>query len=138
MEDYLLAFASTNSAVKDYALECLATFGDGRGWEQVFEYLQKRLRRSHSTMYGGPSPTVASVDYLIRHGDGREKWDRLAKLLQLRWARLSEVDRQWLQSAWPEIGPSNETDPLATVPPPRLDKLIDWTAAALFSAPGIL
>ena len=105
--DYLLALGGANSAVKDYALNCLAAFGDESGWEPVFGYLPRWLRRSYSTIYGGPSPTVTAVDYLIRHANALDRWERVAQLRQQRWARLSEDDRQE-GSAWTSCTPPDQ------------------------------
>lgn len=132
--DSVAALQIPDGTVKRYALLCLAAVGDGRAWDDVFGWLRNRLRRPGSTRYGGHSPTVAAVDYLLRHGGARahDRAERLAKVLRENLSRLSERDLQWLSAAWPAL---QGDDGIPALPSP--DCLIDWSRDPLFAARAI-
>jgi hypothetical protein len=132
--DFVAALQIPDGGVKTYALLCLAGVGDGRAWDDVFGWLRNRLRRVESTRYGHHSPTVAAVDYLLRHSkeqaDDRAK--RLAKVLRENKIHLSERDEQWLLTAWPTLQADDEIPDL-----PSPDCLIVWSRDPLFAARAI-
>jgi hypothetical protein len=133
--DFAAALQIPDGAVKEYALLCLAAVGDGRTWDDVFGWLRKRLRRAESTRYGQHSPTVAAVDYLLRHGGepAHDRAERLAKVLRENQSRLSERDVQWLSTAWPAL---QGDDGIPALPSPGC--LIDWSQDPLFAARAIV
>lgn len=129
-EDMSLALQAHTTNVKEYALLCLAAKGDGRCWEQVFQWLRTHLRRTHTTNYGGVSPAMSAVDYLLRHFASYADLDRLFGLVRDRWANLADRDQLWLSSAWPGLA-SEPSRPQSI----QYDKLVDWSANALFRSP---
>jgi len=118
-EDCLKALASTSAPLKSYALMCLAAVGDDRGWEEVFGYLSHRLQRTHSTR--NLSPCNEAIDYLVRHaGTDEERRERLVTLLLKRWDRLTDHDRAWLATSWPDLKPGPSQAGIALPPPESL------------------
>jgi hypothetical protein len=130
--DLLVGLSSSTSAVKEYALTCLAAVGDGQGWDEVFDWLAKRLRQTSKVRYGRTSPTVHAIDYLVRHlGDDGGRKVRLVELLRKRFDQTSVDDEGWIRETWPEL---MSNDKAATVPLPGTSRLLDWSRNPLFSA----
>ena len=137
--DFVAGLQMSDGGVKSYSLLCLAAVGDGRAWDEVFDWLGSRLRRDESSRYGSPvlahSPAVAAVDYLLRHG-GEQLYDRaerLATVLRERRSRLPGREEQWLSTAWPALQRHDEPPGL-----PSPDCLIDWSRDPLFAARAII
>lgn len=134
--DLLVGLSSSTAAVKEYALTCLAAVGDGKGWDEVFDWLVKHLRQTSKVRYGGTSPTVDAIDYLVRHlGDDAGRRVRLVELLRKRFDQTSADDQAWIRKAWPEL---MSNDPAVTVPVPGISRLLDWSKNPLFSARAIV
>jgi hypothetical protein len=137
--DFVAALQISDGGVKGYALLCLAAVGDGRAWDHVFGWLRYRLHRDESMKHGSPvvahSPTVAAVDYLLRHGGEQphDRAERLAKVLRENKDRLPEREEQWLSTTWQALQRDDG--------PPRLPSpgcLIDWSRDPLFAARAII
>lgn len=88
-EDFRLALSQRDSAVREYALTCLAAFGDDSAWREVSDWLTK-ARTPHN---GFQPPTGAAVTYLCRHVAGRSADERAALVFLLRnkWTFLSRT-----------------------------------------------
>ncbi len=128
-QDFRAALAQRDSALREYALACLATFGDDAAWPEVSEWLAKV-----KTPYNGlQPPTANAVTYLCRHVAGRTDEDRaaLVSLLREKWSVLVEDGvAEGLVRLWPDVRPGGPDD----VPPPVAGRMPTTDADPLFAS----
>lgn len=113
--EFIEAFGQPDGVVKDYAVLCLATFGEDGAWQQVLTWLSKRKARQEDEFsFVEPAGSHSALSYLLRQlpeQDGDAYLD-LARVLRQRWAHLTEADRQRLsERIWPEVAPGGPEDP---------------------------
>ncbi len=138
-EDFREALPNRDSAVREYALACLAAFGDDSAWREVLDWLTKA-----KTPYNGlQPPTGAAVTYLCRHVAGRSADERVAlvSLLRNKWSLLEQDGvTESLIDFWPQVrpgGPEDAASPVAdVVPRTDIDPLFASTTVTLRSQRG--
>jgi hypothetical protein len=128
--DLVSALGSRDSAVREYALLCLARAGDERGWDDVLAWLVTLLKRT-PTKAGFPASVGIAVVYLTRHCQpGSARFVALVTTLRARWHQSPYEQGAWLASQWPEVRPDGP-DPVH-VPLPSSKCLASWGNETLF------
>lgn len=133
-EDFVGALRGP-SAVRAYALTCLAAVGDDRGWEQVYGLLADVLRRPQESRRQPSASVTSAVLYLAsraRRLSGRS--DRLMSLIRSRWSHLGHEDQDWLREYWRGFDPA---EPEARDVEPPADLLAKFAASPLFTGRAI-
>ena len=95
------ALSDRNGIVRQYALTCLAAFGDPSAWEAAFAELRRKLQMARKTR-DGKAREPSAVYYLIRTG-GPDEWQRLGTLLTESWERLLPSFQADLLAFWPTL-----------------------------------
>lgn len=128
-EDFRAALAQRDSPVREYALACLAAFGDDSAWPEALAWLAK-AKTPHN---GLQPPTGSAVTYLCRHVASRTDEERaaLVSLLRNKWSLLVEDQvTGGLVGFWPEVRPGGPDD----VPPPVADDVPSTDTDPLFAS----
>jgi hypothetical protein len=115
--DFARSLASSDFAVKHYAMHCLAGAGDDRAWDQALKRLEQIVGRP--TNHGDdPSEVAITIAYLARHvlAAGSDRSMALVRFIREHWAGLTASERRWVETHWPACAPGGG-DPASLAPP---------------------
>ena len=133
--DFARSLASADSAVKSYAMRCLAGAGDDRAWDQAFKRLKqvaKQPRRNADDL----SDVAIVIGYLARHvlAAGSARSITLLAWVREHWNELTDHERRWLEKHWPGCSPNGGDS--ALVAPPDAEAIRRSVRGPLFDAPA--
>ena len=133
--DFARSLTSSDSAVKRYAMRCLAGAGDDRAWDQAFKRLEQIVGRSAASSID-PSEATVAIAYLARHvlATGSARSITLITWIRAHWDVLTSGERRWLETHWPACAP-NGGDALS-VAPPDAEVIRQSVRGPLFDAPA--
>lgn len=131
--DLLEGLASTDGAVKDYAVIGLAGAGgsDTESWPQVLGYLRSVLRRKRRAH--GQSEVALAISYLAQHVDDQDRRSELVAFIRRHWEAVDEVD--WFAQFWPDANPDGPSSEAVAVPNRRA--IQEWAREPLFQPLGV-
>jgi hypothetical protein len=97
--------------------------------DTVLQLLARLARtKSLSREQGPPTSFMVLVALYARGGkDATAHLDRFGRLIDRMWPRLTQQDRAWVQSYWPEALDRN-LGGLRTMSPQQLDQLAEWAS----------
>ena len=135
-DDFARSLASSDSAVKSYAMRCLAGAGDDRAWDQALKRLKQIVGQPRRNAKYDLSEVTIAIAYLARHvvATGSVRSITLLTWIREHWGALTGDERQWLEKHWPGSAP-NGTD-AASVAPPDAEAIRRAVRGPLFDAPA--
>jgi len=121
------ALASSDGAVKDYAIIGLAGAGDDDAWDEVFGQLRALLRRRRRAQ--GQSEVAMAIAYLAQHLDDAARRRTLVEFIRKHWVTIKEAE--WFDAHWPEARPEGPAADL--VGAPDAERIRAWAREPLFT-----
>jgi hypothetical protein len=134
--DFARSLASSDSAVKSYAMHCLAGAGDDRAWDQALKRLKQLVGQPRRNSKHDLSEVTIAIAYLARHvlAAGSVRSMTLITWMREHWDAVTPEERQWLAQFWPASAP-NAGD-VASVAPPDGEAIRLAVRGPLFDAPA--
>ena len=124
--DLVDGLATSDAAVKDYAVIGLAGAGDDRAFEQVLQHLRNVLRRRGSGR--SPGVTAYALAYLARHASEGARRSELVAFVRKHWDAIDHAD--WFAELWPEAAPGGPAPD--AVRAPQQEAIRAWVHDGLF------
>ena len=133
--DFARHLASSDSAVKRYAMHCLAGAGDDRAWDPALKRLDQIVDRPRINA-NDPSEVAIATGYLARHvlATGSSRSTTLITWIREHWDVLTADERRWLGKHWPGCAPTGGEP--ASVPPADAEAIRQSVRGPLFDAPA--
>lgn len=135
--DLVIALTSRDTAVREYAIACLAGTDDERGYDATHEWLRQQLRRSNRREPAPmqPAPVTLAIAYLARHAPvGSARLTGLVTLLRGSWGRLYPRERAWFSAHWRDAAPDGPpVDDFAAPGPAALRSWASWSICSASS-----
>jgi hypothetical protein len=133
--DFARHLASSDSAVKRYAMHCLAGAGDDRAWDHALKRLDQIVDRPRINA-NDPSEVAIAIGYLARHvlATGSSRSTTLITWIRDHWDVLTGDERRWLGKHWPGCAPTGGEP--AAVPPADAEAIRQSVRGPLFDAPA--
>lgn len=131
--DLLEGLASTDGAVKDYAVIGLAGAGggDAESWNQVLGYLRAVLRRKRRAR--GKSEVALAIAYLAQHVADQGRRSELVAFIRRHWEAIDEAE--WFAQFWPDASPDGRS--VEAVAVPSRAAIQEWARDPLFRPLGV-
>ena len=133
--DFARHLASSDSAVKRYAMHCLAGAGDDRAWHLALKRVDQIVDRRRINA-NDPSEVAIAIGYLARHvlATGSSRSTTLITWIREHWDVLTADERRWLGKHWPGCAPTGGEP--ASVPPADAEAIRQSVRGPLFDAPA--
>ena len=134
--DFARHLASSDFAVKSYAMRCLAGAGDDRAWDQALKRLGQIVGQQRGNSID-PSDVTVAIAYLARHvlATGSDRSTTLITWIRAHWDALTANERRWLEQHWPGCAPNGGD--AAGIAPPDAEAIRQSVRGPLFDAPAI-
>ena len=134
--DFARSLASSDSAVKSYAMRCLAGAGDDRAWDQALKRLKQIIDQPRRNAKYDLSEVTIAIAYLARHvlAAGSVRSTTLLTRIRDHWNGLTGEERSWLHTHWPGCAPDGGD--AASIAPPDAEAIRRSVRGPLFDAPA--